>query len=52
MYRPAGGESRAMERMVPPEHVGREMLTRLYSRIQERLVRERAEREAKTKEER
>jgi hypothetical protein len=51
MYRPAGGESRAMERMVPPEHVGREMLTRLYARIQERLVRERAEREAKTKEE-
>jgi hypothetical protein len=51
IYRPPGGSSRAMERMVPPDHVGREMLTRLYQRIEERLVRERAER-AKGKEER
>lgn len=49
IYRPPGGDTRAMERMVPPEHVGREMLQRLYNRIEERLVRERAERAEKAR---
>ena len=47
IYHPPGGEARAMERMVPPEHVGREMLARLYHRVGERLTEDRAKRAEK-----
>ena len=51
MYRPLGGGSRAMEKMVPPDHVGREMLARLYKRIDERLENDRKERAEKAEKE-
>ena len=48
VYRPAG-VGRAMEQMVPRDHAGREVLVRMFRRIEERLVegRERRAREAR-----
>ena len=47
IYRPAGG-GRAMEQMVPPQHAGREVLLRLYRRVEQRLEAEREKRSRKT----
>ena len=43
VYRPIGGGS-AMERMVRPDHAAREVLDRLYVRIDDQLQRSRAKR--------
>ena len=51
VYRPTGTGGRSMERMVPPEHAAREVLTRIYERVEERLQNERRQRE-KLREER
>ena len=40
VYRPAGA-GRAMEQMVPREHAGREVLVRMFTRVDERLKRDR-----------
>ena len=41
IYLPLGGQSRAMERMVPEQHAGREVLQRMFVRVNQRLQRER-----------
>jgi hypothetical protein len=48
VYRPAGG-GRALEQMVPRDHAGREVLVRMFRRVEERLVesREKRAREAR-----
>ena len=45
VYRPTGTGGRAMERMVPSDHAAREVLTRVYQRVDERLQNERRQRE-------
>jgi hypothetical protein len=43
VYRPSGA-GRASERMVPTDHAGREVLARMFVRVDERLRREREKR--------
>ena len=45
VYRPTGTGGRSMERMVPNDHAAREVLTRVYQRVAERLENERRQRE-------
>jgi intein/homing endonuclease len=49
IYRPASGGGRAEERMVPAEHAGREVLTRLLARVDSHLAEERRKREERAR---
>ena len=49
VYRPAGG-GRALEQMVPRDHAGREVLARMFTRVEERLRRDREKREREARE--
>jgi len=46
VYRPTMTGGRAMERMVPPDHAAREVLARLYQRVDDQLQQDRAKRQA------
>ena len=49
VYRPTGG-GRSLEQMVPREHAGREVLVRMFTRVDERLRRDREKREREARE--
>jgi len=49
VYRPAGG-GRALEQMVPRDHAAREVLVRMFGRVEDRLRRDREKREREARE--